>query len=74
MNLSQSRGIGVVLQSAPFRTFDIPSIICYSDKNIWEYREALPFMYKLARQLRVRFYARIKNVCDAKSVMIIQKW
>ena len=46
----------------------VQSILCYSDKNIWEYREALPFMYKLARQLRLRFYA-----WTVKSV-IIDKW
>ena len=57
--------------SVPFRTWSLvrKSILGYSDKNIWEYREALPFMYKLARQLRLRFYAWI-----VKSIINIHKW
>ena len=59
-----------VWSELPVRTWSLvrKSILCYSDKNIWEYREALPFMYKLARQLRLRFYA-----WTVKSV-IINKW
>ena len=58
-----------VWSELPVRTWSLvrKSILGYSDKNIWEYREALPFMYKLARQLRLRFYAWNENLSSTST-------